>query len=140
MRPLNTKGPTICTVASKHQDKSISPTGKVPSNLKLVCSILKHLNPSITIKALYDDVDEPGVIVTASINKLQDFPKELLDLDEHTLVSNSWSLVSVFGTGRNGKSKKQNGTYIYIKVKIKFCLEHLSAYMQGKLTKKGCAF
>ena len=39
-RPLNAKGELICTVSSKHQDKAVSPTVKVHSDIKLVFAML----------------------------------------------------------------------------------------------------
>ena len=140
-RPLNTLGETICTISSKHRNKDTSPSVKVHSDLKLVFSLVKKLDPAARIVPLYDEIDEEGAIIEPPIETLEAFPKELMDLAGHAQVSNTWSLIPVSGIDKKtGKPKKQADSYTYIKLYTWYCIEHLSSYMQGKLAERGCSF
>ena len=50
-RPMNTLGDTICTISSRHADKTVSPTVKVFADIKLVFELLKRLDPSTKLVA-----------------------------------------------------------------------------------------
>ncbi len=58
----------------------------------------------------------------------------------HIQISNAWSLVPVFGNDREGKPKKQADTYTYIKVSIRYDLEHIKGLIEGKLAERSISF